>query len=98
PPITAEPPRALAAPIEAEAPPARQGGPAAAEIPLPRAGNGVLPAGVADKVLPIGAQPIVKLLDSGAEPRADLSYALTKGTSQKTSMAMDTTMSVTARG
>jgi hypothetical protein len=68
------------------------------EVPVPRPPNGVLPAGAADRVLPMGQQPIVKVLEPGADPRSDLSYALTKGTSQKTAMAMDMTVSVKTKG
>jgi hypothetical protein len=81
-------------------PPARPQGAGAGgpEVSLPRAGNGVLPPGAADKVLPVGGQPIVKLLDAGAEPRGDLSYALSKGASQKMAMAMDMAVTIKAKG
>ena len=91
---TAEAP-ALPAP---PAPPLRQGGPPSPEQGLPRASNGVLAPGAADKVLPLGGKPIVKLLEPGAEPRSDLSYALTKGASQKMSMGMDMTMGIKTQG
>jgi hypothetical protein len=68
------------------------------EVPLPHPTSGVLGAGEADKVLTAGAQPIVKLLDPGADPRADLSYALTKGSAQKMVMAMDMAVGVKAKG
>jgi len=58
----------------------------------------VLPPGAADKVLAIGSPPIVKVLENGAEPRSDLSYALTKGTSQKMAMAMDMAVGVKSKG
>lgn len=102
-PITAEP-RPLVAetavtPERAPTPaPARQGGPATPEQGLPRATNGILPPGAADKVLPVGGQPVVKLIEPGAEPRADLSYALVKGATQKMVMAMDMTMAMKAQG
>jgi hypothetical protein len=86
--ITPEPPRA---PEVVPSP----GGP---EVPLPKPANGVLPPGAADKVLPVGSPPIVKVLDQGAEPRSDLSYALVKGAAQKMAMAMDMTIGVKTRG
>jgi hypothetical protein len=49
----------------------------------------VLPAGAPDKLLPSGKPALVRLLDPGAEPRADLSYAITKGPAPKLGMAMD---------
>jgi hypothetical protein len=82
-PITAEP-----------APPARTAPQNTQGQGLPAAKNGVLPPGAADKILPVGAKPVVKLLEPGAEPRADLSYALVKGTTQKMSMSMDMSMAV----
>jgi len=94
-PITAEPVAPVAAevapPPAPSMPPARQGGPSA-EQGLPRATNGVLAAGAADKVLGVGGQPVVKLLEPGAEPRSDLSYALAKGVTQKMVMTMDMAM------
>ena len=65
---------------------------------LPPATNGILPPGAADKILPVGGQPIVKLLEPGADPKGDLSYALTKGTSQKLAMSMDMAMGVKVKG
>jgi hypothetical protein len=58
----------------------------------------VLPAGAADKVLPVGSKPIVKLIDAGAAPRADLSYALVKGAAQKMVMSMDMSMGMKMQG
>jgi hypothetical protein len=79
--ITAEPP------VETTpAPLAQQGD---AEVPIPRPSNGVLPSGAADKVLPVGSPPIVRLLEPGAEPRADLSYAFVKGATQRMGMGSD---------
>src|SRR5512132_3634238 len=43
-----------------------------APLALPKASHGVLPAGAADKLIPSGGAAIVRLLDAGAEPRADL--------------------------
>lgn len=80
--------------VKAKAPPpspASAGG-AAKEIALPRTKNGVLSPGAANKVLRIGGPPIMKLLDAGAEPRSDLSYALNKGSTQKLRMTMDMVM------
>lgn len=90
--ITAEP-----RPVVAQVAP-QQGGPASPEQGLPRATNGVLPAGAADKVLPVGGKPIVKLLEPGAEPRSDLSYVLVKGSSQKMVMTMDMSMAMKVQG
>jgi hypothetical protein len=84
-PITAEP----APPSRAELAPENAQGQA-----LPPSRNGILTPGAADKIIPVGAKPVVKLLEGGAEPRADLSYALVKGAAQKMNMAMDMTMGV----
>lgn len=92
--ITAEP--AAVADVAPAKP--QQGGPASPEQGLPRATNGVLPAGAADKVLPVGGKPIVKLIDPGAAPRSDLSYALAKGSSQKMVMTMDMSMAMKVQG
>lgn len=96
-PITAEPPRAvtkaeMVAPAPAPAPAEQQG------QGLPPATNGVLPRGAADKVLPVGGKPIVRLLEPGAEPRSDLSYALVKGSNHKMLMAMDMSMGMKVQG
>ena len=82
--------------LKAKAPPSLPGAGGGQEIALPRGKDGVLPPGAADKVLPAGGQPIIRLLDAGAEPRTDLSYALQKGGSQKIKMSMDMVMSVKA--
>jgi hypothetical protein len=92
-PISPEPERAPARVPDEPAP--KPGNP---EVPLPHPANGVLPAGAADKVLAAGAPPIVRLLDGGAEPRSDLSYALVKGSSQRAAMALDMVVAVKARG
>jgi hypothetical protein len=68
------------------------------EVAIPRPASGVLPPGAADKVLVKGQPPIVKLLEPGAEPRSDLSYALSKGTAQKMAMAMDMAIGVKTKG
>lgn len=94
--IHAETQAPLRAPVElAPAPLSSQGGP---EQGLPPATNGVLARGAADKVLPVGGKPIVKLLEPGAEPRADLSYAFTKGATQKMIMHMDMIMAMKVQG
>lgn len=92
--ITPEPPRA---PVEvAPTPaPAPQGGP---EQNLPPSKNGVLSRGAADRVIAVGQKPIVRLLDAGAQPRADLSYAFAKGATNKMIMHMDMTMGMTVQG
>lgn len=97
--ITAEPvitaaPRERAP--EPERAPAPQG--AGPEQGLPAAPNGILPRGAADKILPVGGKPVVKLLEAGAEPRSDISYAFVKGSSQKMLMAMDMSMGMKMQG
>lgn len=96
--ITAEPVATVAprSPERPEAPVARQG--AGPEQGLPPAPNGVLPKGAADKILPVGGKPVVKLIEAGAEPRSDLSYAFVKGNSQKMVMAMDMSMGMKMQG
>ena len=69
-----------------------------APIALPKPASGVLAADVADKLLASGAPAIVRLLDAGAEPRADLSYAIAKGPAPKLGMAMDMAVSVKSGG
>jgi hypothetical protein len=69
-----------------------------APIALPKSPNGVLAAGAADKILASGAPALVRLLDPGAEPRADLSYAIAKGPAPKLGMDMDMAVSVKAGG
>ena len=68
------------------------------EVALPKPASGVLAPGAADAVLKVGQPPIVRVLDAGAEPRSDLSYTLTKGTSQKMAMAMDMAVGVKTKG
>lgn len=58
--------------------------------------NGILPEGAADKVLPAGRAPTVQLVESGAEPRATLAYAMTKGSTVPLGMALDMTMGLTS--
>ena len=74
------------------------GGPVTPEQILPPNTNGILPPGAADEVLPVGAQPVIKLLEPGAAPQADLSYALVKGRSDKMLMSMDMSVSVKMSG
>jgi uncharacterized protein DUF6263 len=69
-----------------------------APLALPKASHGVLPAGAADKLIPSGGAAIVRLLDAGAEPRADLSYAVTKGPAPRLGMAMDMAVSMKIGG
>jgi hypothetical protein len=69
-----------------------------AEVQIPRPANGVLSPGAADKVLPVGSPPLVRLLEPGAEPRADLSYTLVKGASQKMAMGMDMAVGIKSKG
>jgi hypothetical protein len=56
--------------------------------------TGILAAGVADKVLAAGRAPTVRLVTAGAEPRAPIAYALTKGATVPFGMALDMTMGV----
>jgi hypothetical protein len=93
-PISPEPPRSFEV-EQAPAPAPRAGG---SEVSLPATPNGVLPPGAADKVLAQGAAPIVKVLESGAEPRNDLSYTLTKGTLPKLAMVTDMAVTITSKG
>ena len=98
-PISAEPARAPVVETRTTAaPPDRQGAPPSADQGLPQATNGVLPPGAADKIMAPNAAPIVKLLDGGAAPRSELSYALSKGPSPRLSMAMDMTIGAKAAG
>ena len=69
-----------------------------APIALPKATNGVIAAGLADKLLPSGAAALVRLLEPGAEPRADLSYGIARGPSPKLGMAMDMAVRMSAGG
>jgi len=101
----AEAPSGAAMPGSAAAPPAQGKAPAAALAPapapalakagpLPKAPNGILPPGEADKILKAGARPTVKLLEPGQAPQADLSYALTKGR-QGMGVRLDMSMGMT---
>src|SRR6185437_4066187 len=72
--------------------------PGGQEVALPKTPNGILTPGAADAVLPAGSPPIVRLLDAGAAPRSDLSYAMDKGSAQRMAMAMDMTMGVKVQG
>ena len=65
---------------------------------LPKAPSGVLPPGAADQILAVGGKPIVTLIEPGALPRAELRYALAKGTTSKMVMAMDMSMAVKVQG
>lgn len=56
--------------------------------------TGILSKGAADKYVKKGSQPLVRLLDNGAEPRATVAYAVTKGTSKPLQMAMDVEMAM----
>jgi hypothetical protein len=92
--ITADPtpPATVASPRRAPgAPPSPSQG-------LPPANAGVLPPGAGDKVLPAGAKPIVRVLEPGGEPRSDLSYALSKGSTRTVVMSMDLAMAVKSQG
>jgi hypothetical protein len=96
---SAAPPAPVASVIASAAPAKTATNPALnAPIALPKSASGVLAAGVADKLLASGAPAIVRLLDAGAEPRADLSYAIAKGPAPKLGMAMDMAVSVKSGG
>ncbi len=82
----------------AGAAPVAGGAPTAAPVDESLAVQGVLPAGVADKVLKAGEPPKVVLLSAGAEPRETLSYLLEPGVKQTTVMSMDMTMSMAPEG
>jgi hypothetical protein len=86
---------AIVTPSPVPSPPFTPG--AEPEVALPKPANGVLAAGEADKVLPAGSPPLVKLLEAGTDAH-DLSYALTKGASQKMAMAMDMAVGIKAKG
>jgi hypothetical protein len=101
--VSTPPPEAPKAAPAAPAPVAADVAPTAPETPAPPPGppgsvaipparNGVLPAGAADKIMPAGSQPIVWLVDAGADPKRDLSYAMATGTTVKLAMSMDMTM------
>jgi len=59
---------------------------------LSHAKNGVLPPGAADRVLPVGSQPLLRVTAQGGEPRSELSYALKKGAAAKMGMNIEMTM------
>src|SRR5262245_27618713 len=59
---------------------------------LSHAKKRVLPPGAADRVLPAGSQPLLRVTAQGAEPRSELSYALKKGAAAKMGMSMEMTM------
>ena len=73
--------------------PARAGAAAA----LPKAPGGILPPGEADKILKLGATPTVKLIEAGAGPRAELSYAFIPG-KQVLGMKLDLRMGISVGG
>ncbi|TKD05272.1 hypothetical protein E8A74_20950 [Polyangium fumosum] len=70
----------------------------AAKTSVPDAPNGILPKGVADKLVPTGGRPVVRLLVAGGEPRTAASYALVKGTSKPLRMGMALEMAMSAAG
>jgi Family of unknown function (DUF6263) len=77
---------------------AAKGSPAAAPIALPANKKGVLAAGAADKVLKVGAPPLVRLLDAGSEPRSELAYAPASGPAPRLAMKMDMALRMTSSG
>lgn len=76
--------------------PVKAGGEVKSSAPNPK--NGILGAAAADKIIKVGSKPIVKLMGTGAEPRAKLSYALDKGSKALLQMSMDMTMSMKMAG
>jgi hypothetical protein len=76
--------------------------PAASEansaINLPPGKDGVLGPGEADRILREGAEPIVRLVDPGDEPRSDLSYGLKKGSIAKVDLALDMRLAIHVGG
>jgi len=90
-----DPPKPIA--VEKAAPAKSPANAAAiAPIALPKAVSGVLAKGVADKILVSGGAAIVRLLEPGAEPRADLSYVIAKGPAPKLGMTMDMSMNMSS--
>ncbi len=63
---------------------------------IPTSPTGVLADGVADGILKAGAQPIVKLVTPGEEPRATMSYELVENKKQTTGMRMNLDMTMQA--
>ncbi len=76
--------------------PAKEGGAAVTSAPNPK--NGILGAAAADKIIKVGSKPIVKLLQTGSEPREKLAYMLDKGSKAPLQMSMDMTMSMKMAG
>ena len=84
-----------------EAPPPQAGASAAAPAAsgaaaLPKAESGVLAKGEADKILPAGSPPKVRLLAPGKEPRAPLAYAFTAADQQAMTITLDMQMEMKA--
>ncbi len=67
-------------------------------VALPAGKNGILAAGQADKLLPVGGKPVVSLIDAGGEPRESLTYDLAKGQKESFSIDMDMTMKMEMGG
>jgi len=65
---------------------------------VPNPASGILGKGQADKIVKAGARPVVHLLDAGAEPRAAVSYALTKGAAKPFKMGMQLEMAIKSGG
>ncbi len=61
---------------------------------MPNAADGVLPDGVADGILKVGAAPIVKLVSPGDEPRQAISYELAENKKQTVGMRMSLEMTM----
>jgi hypothetical protein len=94
-----EPVESASAVASADAPaPSGSAKVASAEAPLPRAPHGILPTGAADKILAVGAAPIVRVIDAGEEPREALVYTLKKGQKSALRMDMDTAMAMKISG
>lgn len=71
---------------------AQRGAPRDGAVPHPK--SGILAPGEADKLVKIGDRPIVKVLDAGAEPRAELAYAIPKGSKASLDIAMDISLTM----
>lgn len=64
---------------------------------VPKAPGGILGPGEADRLIKTGARPIVKLLDAGAAPQADLAYAFVKS-QQRMGVRLDMSMGMSVGG
>lgn len=84
-PSSSTPPEPSIAPARASAPEP----PPADPFVLVSGPDGILPPATVAALPAIGAAPLVRLLDAGAEPRAELRYAVTTATKASLEMTMD---------